>query len=410
MTMTPEALRALFPAAQQNAYLNAAASSPIPLPVEEAVRAHYAEGVQTGDLHFDTWLKMREETRRGFAQFIGAMPQEVAFVPSTSFGFNVVADLLRQRGVEEVVTLEGEFPSTTIPFLAHGMKLRIVRARPDGTYAPEDVEAAIGPRTGAVALSAVQFASGFRMDIEAVARLCRAKGLLFAVNAAQAIGQMRFNVGAGGIDFLCSTSHKWMFAGYGVGVFYARREHLESGTLPMCGWLSVEEPWKMDNLAGATLTGRDAAAGGGWFGAEGTRFRKEAAALEAGCVAFGPIHGFAAALRMHEAVGVDVTERHIARLQARLRAGLRARGFVPNRPDDAARGSGICVIGVEGSPNEVVRALVTHGVMLSPRGGGVRISTHVFNDEGDVEKLFWALEKAGVRPAPMLPMSPATGG
>ncbi len=396
--LTPTELRALFPATSRSAYLNAAAASPISLPVEEAVRAHYAEGVETGDLHFDGWLKRREDARRRFAAFIGATAQEVAFVPSTSFGFNVVADVLQQRGVEEIVTLDAEFPSTTIPFLSHGMRLRVVRARPDGTYWPEDVEAAIGPRTGAVALSAIQFASGFRMDLEAVARVCRSKGVLFAVNGAQALGQMAFDVAATGIDFLCGTSHKWMYAGYGVGLFFARRELLETSSLPMCGWLSVEAPWEMNNLAGAKVTGRDGDSV--WFGAEGTRFRKEASALEAGCVAFGPLFGFSAALGLHEAVGMETTERHIARLQAQLRAGLRSRGFVPNRPDDAERGSGICVIPVEGAPNEVVRAMVKEGVMLTPRGVGVRISTHVFNDEADVERLFWAMEKVGVKPAP----------
>jgi cysteine desulfurase/selenocysteine lyase len=393
--LTPAALRALFPATRRASYLNAAAASPIPLPVEQAVREHYQEGVEWGDLGFEAWLKRREEIRRRYARFIHARPDEVAFVPSTSFGFQVVAQVLRQRGVKEVVTLEGEFPSTTLPFLDIGMTLRVVRARPDGSYAPEDVEAAIGRRTGALAVSAVQYASGFRIDLSAVSALCRDRGLLLAVNGAQALGQIPFDVDAQGIDFLCGTSHKWLFAGYGVGLFFARKALLDQAALPMCGWLSVAAPMEMDNLVGAKLSGRGKAP---WFTARGTRFRKEASALEGGCVAFGPLFGLGAALELHQQVGRDAKGRQIRALQRQLRGGLRERGFAPNSPDDPARGSGICVFPVAGRADRAVRELGRRGVMVTPRGGGIRVSTHVFNTEEDVEQLFWALQAAGVRP------------
>ena len=383
--MTPAELRALFPATRSFTYLNAAAASPIALPVEKAVRAHYQEGVAQGDQGFGNWLRRREEIRGQFARFIGAAAAEVAFTPSTSFGFQVVAQLMRQRGIREVVTLEGEFPSTTLPFLANGMTLKVVRPRPDGAYSVEDVEAAIGRRTGAVVLSAVQFASGFRMDLPAVSRLCRERKLLFAVNGAQTVGQVQLDATRDGFDFLCATSHKWLFGGYGVGLFFARQALLAEGDIPMCGWLSVENPMAMDNLVGAKVTGRGRKP---YFQARGTRFRQDAAVLEGGCVAFGPLFGVGAALRLHEQVGHAATAMQIRTLQAQLRAGLRQRGFEPNAPDDPARGSGICVIPVEGKAEAAVRALLQEGVAVTPRGVGVRISTHVFNTPEDVDRMF----------------------
>src|SRR5215211_6144339 len=133
-TFSTSDVRALFPAAQRASYLSAAASSPIALPVEKAIADHYREAVETGDLHFDAWLRRREEVRARFARFIGAAPRDVAFVGSTSWGFHFAARLLQQRGVSEVVTLEGEFPSTTVPFLHLGFQLRVVRRRPDGSF------------------------------------------------------------------------------------------------------------------------------------------------------------------------------------------------------------------------------------------------------------------------------------
>ncbi len=70
----------------------------------------------------------------------------------------------------------------------------------------------------------------------------------------------------------------------------------------------------------------------------------------------------------------------------------RSRGFVPNAPDDVTHLSGICTVGVEGDSKEAVRALLKAGVVTTSRGGGVRISTHVFNDEEDLDKLFHAID------------------
>jgi selenocysteine lyase/cysteine desulfurase len=216
------------------------------------------------------------------------------------------------------------------------------------------------------------------------------------VNAAQALGQIPLGVDRVGADFLCATSHKWLFGGYGIGIFYARQEMLEGVELPMGSWLSVENPMAMDNLVGAEVAGRDSQRP--WFEARGTRFRREATALEIGAGPLGLILGLGAALALHEQVGIEATQQYNAALQQLLRSGLRKRGFVPNAPDDPAIGSGICVVPVAGDPPSVVRELAKRGVMLTPRGGGVRISTHVYNVAEDVERLLWAFDEAGVKP------------
>src|SRR6185436_7653836 len=99
----------------------------------------------------------RDQLRARFARLIGASDRDVAFLSSTSVGFSVVAAILKARGVREIVTLESEFPSTAIPFLNQGIELRAVRAREDGSFAAEDIDAACTPKTGAIAVSIVQF-------------------------------------------------------------------------------------------------------------------------------------------------------------------------------------------------------------------------------------------------------------
>ena len=393
MAIAPRDVRALFTAVHRYAYLNAAASSPLALPVAAAVEEHLKDTVENGDIAYPRWLELKEKLRARVGRFIGADSSCIGFLPSTSVGFGVIAHLLKGRGITEVLTLEGEFPSTTLPLLHEGLTLKVVRRRPDGSYPLEDIEAALTPTTQAVALSAVQYSSGYRVDLSQLAALCQLKGLKLAINAAQALGQVPINVVSLGADFLCAPSHKWMMGGYGMTVFYARKDWHPTAAWPLVGWLSVREEELWNPFAGAVRTPEESG-----FTATGAEFRTEPSVLEAGGGSWTTMFALDAALAIHEGVGVDATRSHILRLQAKLRSTLRSKGFVPNAPDDVTHLSGICTVGVEGDPNAAVRALLAAGVVTTSRGGGVRISTHVFNDDEDLEKLFHAIDLAGVKP------------
>ncbi len=388
--MTPTELRHLFPSLREYVWLNAAASSPLCTPVAEAMRATIDESERQGDLGFPKWMAQKEAVRAQLAAFIGASPGEVAFTPSTSFGFHVVAQCLQARGVTEVLSLEHEFPSTTVPFLFRGLTVRGVRRRPDGSYPLSDIEAALRPTTKAVVCSLVQFNSGFRVDVEGLSALCRDRGLVLALNGAQAIGQVPIDVKALGASFLSMTSHKWLGAGYGTGMLMVRSDWLD--TLPMAGWLSVKPELLWQAFPGSERT--DDAQG---FVAKGAQVRKEASSIEGGGALWANYHALEAALGLHAGLSA-VTLPHIHRLQRQLRAGLRARGFSPNAPDDERASSGICVVPVQGAPEGATKALLERKVVTTARGGGLRISTHVYNTEDDVEQLLHALDAAGVRP------------
>lgn len=393
--MTPAELRTHLPLLAHTTWLNAAASSPTPREVFDAQAAHLRDIHERGDANFPVWMRFRGEVRERLAKFVNATPREVAFTPNTSFGFHVIGQMLKARGITEVLTLEQEFPSTTLPFLYDGLALRGVRARPDGTYPLEDLERALTPRTGAIAVSAVQFASGYRVDLEGLSALCRARGLTFIVNAAQGLGQVPLDVKKLGIDFLAATGHKWFMSGFGNGMLFIDQRWLDEVPLPFGGWLSVEPHEQFQTWAHAKRV--DDATG---FTATGTKFRKEASALEGGALAFVGLYAVNEALALHEAVGIETTLAHNVRLQLRLREGLRRRGFQPNTPDEPGTLSGICVVPVAGAPIDAVRALLTRRVATTPRGAGVRISTHVYNDEEDLERLFAAVDALGLKPAP----------
>lgn len=393
--MTPAELRALFPTLEKYTWLNAAASSPTPRPVYEAMERHLAETMASGDLGYHRWARFKEDLRTRLATFLNASPHELAFTPSTSFGFHVIAQMLKAKGITEVLSLETEFPSTTLPMLYDGLTMRGVRRRPDGSYPLADIAGALTPRTGAVAVSVVQYASGYRVDLEGLAALCRERNLALCLNAAQALGQVPLDVKRLGAAFLAATSHKWFMGGYGIGLLYIDDAWLREVQLPMGGWLSVAPHEQFQAWMHATR--EDDAAG---FIARGTRIRQEAGALEVGGGAWVGLYGVDAALTLHEQVGVENTLAHNVALQRQLRAGLRARGFTPNSPDAPETLSGICVVPVKGDPAETVRTLVREAqIVTTARGGGVRISTHAYNSPTDVEALLAAFDRLAIEPA-----------
>ncbi len=398
--MTPAELRTSeFPMLRETTWLNAAASSPTPRSAYVAMEGFLRETMEKGDTRYPAWARMKDTVRERFARFINATPQEVAFTQSTSFGFHVIAQLLKARGIEEVLTLDAEFPSTTLPLLYDGLRVRAVKQRADGTWSMNELEAALTAKTGAIAVSAVQYASGFRIDLAAVSALCRSRGLAFIINAAQGLGHVPLDVKALGADFMAGTSHKWLAAGFGTGTLFIAQKWLDEARLPFGGWLSVKPEEQFLPWIHAQRTDETDRA----FTATGTRFRREASALEAGAGAWVGLYALDAALALHESVGVATTLQHNIALQLKLRAQLRALGFTPTTPDDPATLSGICVIPVQGPPLDTVRALLREAnIATTARGGGLRVSTHVFNDEGDLERLTAALQQLGVRPGDRL--------
>jgi cysteine desulfurase / selenocysteine lyase len=391
--LTPSTVRELFPALKSLTWLNAAASSPMATAVHEAIVSNVNETLSQGDIAFPQWISAKETLRENVATYLGCLPKELAFTPSTSFGFNVCAAMLKAKGIKRVLTLDGEFPSTTLPFLHHEMELNVVRSRVDGSFHLDDIKAACDVETKAVAVSLVQFASGFRVDIEGLAQFCKEKKLILCLNGAQALGQMPIDLKKWGASFFAATSHKWFFGGYGVGTLFIAENWL-SEKLPQAGWLSVSAQEQFHSFPFAH---REPSAFG--FKANGMQSRAEASAIEVGGGVWSSFAGFAAALSIHQRIGTDEILKHNIMLQLALREGLRKRNFIPNTPDDAVSLSGISVVPVVGAPIDSVRRLLRERkIATTARGVGVRIATHIYNSLHDVEALLAAFDELNVGP------------
>lgn len=358
-----QAIRREFPVTIQLAYLNSAAAGPVSRKSSEAAAGYYEKMMSDGDVHWNRWLADRETIRKKIAAFINAEPDEIAFTTNTSSGMNVIVDALEGRG--EVISSELEFPVTTLPWMHRRIPVHLLPAV-GGELRIEDITGAMTHDTGIIALSHVQFSNGFRLDPEAVGTTKGKHALV--INASQSAGAFEIDVKRMKIDALCATGHKWMLAGYGSGFVYLCRELLEQSLPRSIGWLSVEHPFEMRN--------------------DEFRPRHDAAArVELGCPHFAGIFSLGASVDLMTECGIANIQTRVLELNRFLTSRLAENGWKALSPlqNETAR-SAETLVEVE-KPGEVVRHLFRRGVVVTEKPQGIRVATHFFNDDEDVERL-----------------------
>ena len=362
-----------FPATRQLAYLNSAATGLVPRQVAEAAAEFYRDATEAGDARWFDWLRRRERVRAAIARMINAEPEEIGLTFNTSHGMNLIADALEGRG--EVVSSELEFPTSTLPWSHRGVRVNFIRTR-EGAFDADDVTAMMTGRTGVICLSHVQYSNGFRAPL---AEIGAAKGRhRFVVNAAQSAGVFRIDVRRMRIDALCAPGHKWMMAGFGCGFVYLSRELLDESRPRAVSWMSVEDPFAMRN--------------------DEFNVRTDAAARsELGCPHFAGIFALGAAADYHAETGPERVERRALELNRLLTERLSGAGWKILSPlgCESAR-SAETLVACE-DRERVLAHLKQCGVAVSPKPEGIRVATHVFNDEEDIARLVAALEETRAR-------------
>ena len=248
--MLPE-LRALFPITNSAIYLNHAAVSPLPTPTFQAVERQLRDVHENGSINFRDWLAVKEQTRDLLATLLGARREQLAFVRNTSDGLSTVANGLRWQAGDNIVTFRREFPSNIYPWLrlrdASGVEVRMCEER-NGRIDLNELESLVDARTRVIAISHVQYASGFRSDLHRLGRVARGQDALLVVDTIQSLGVVPLNVEDELVDVAAGASHKWLLGPEGVGYLYLSDRARERIQPTLVGWVSVPNPEDYDNF------------------------------------------------------------------------------------------------------------------------------------------------------------------
>lgn len=359
-----------FPVTKELIYLNHAAVSPLCRPAAEAMKWLADDSLFYGSLHYDKWLESYDGLRASTARLINASPEEIAIVKNTSEGISFIAQGFNWKPGDRIVAFKEEFPANYYPWL---------RLEPKGIevtwlsiYDPIETVAAAIPGARLLAISFVNYLSGYRIDLDTIGQICREHGCFFFVDAIQGMGALPLDIDASSIDGLAADGHKWMLASEGTGVLYISREWLDAIEPVEFGWT---------NPAGyVDYSSRD------------MTLRPDAGRYECGTLSTVGCFGLRASLDFLLEIGIENVAANVLSLAEQLETGARNKGYEVIVPRSQATGSGIVSIRhPEMDARVVVSRLKQQRILAAPRQGWVRMSPHFYLTSGEIEIVINAL-------------------
>ena len=363
----------LFPVTRNVVYFNHAAVGPLSARAYEAMERHARDQREFGALHWREWYAEYDRLREAAARLIGADPGEIAILKNTSEGISFVAEGLRWREGENVVTTALEFPSNWTPWKHAERRGVEVRVAPLPTV--EAIAPLVDARTRVVTVSSVAFHNGFAADLDALGEFCAARNILFCVDAIQSVGVLPMDVRRSKIAFLAADGHKWMCGTEGCAIFYAAAERRDELEVLENGWTNIDRRGK--------------------FILTPTELLPDARRFEAGSLNTNGIYGLRAAIELLLEIGMETVTRQALAVAEALADGLESIGWrVATRPV-ASPIVGATPPGVERTLLQWHRHLEENGVVAAPREGLLRFSPHFYNDEEEVRKVLALLRTVG---------------
>lgn len=367
-----EGLKWLFPAAINYTYLNSAAVSPIPTTAIEAVTYQLNDVSGHGSEHYMEWIATKGRARDLLAGMLGVSSEKIAFTRNTSDGIATIANGIGWAEGDNIVSFAGEFPANFYPWRrirdAYGVELRLTEER-EGRIDQDELISFIDDNTKIVAISAVQFASGFRVDLKRLSDAAHAHGALLVVDVIQALGAQGFDLPALGVDVAAGASHKWLCAPEGCGFLYLSDDARARVEPTLTGWISVETPWDFED--------------------RGQAWKPNALAWESGTGASALFYGLEQSLKLLTETGLDNIQQHTTGLSDYLCEVLDRNAYeiVSSRASDE-KSAIVCIRHRGGSHcNEIAEHLRQNRIIVSPRNDRLRIAPHFYNDREDIERL-----------------------
>lgn len=369
-----------FPIARHSIFLAHAGVTILPQRVTQVMQDYLHEACSRMQEYPEAW-RATNETRAIAAQMIGAKASEISLLGPTSLGLSLVANGLDWKPGDEVVCYQDDYPANVYPWTdlaRHGVVVRLLKPARAGEITPELVEAALTPKTKLVALASCHFLSGYRLQIDDIGRLLRARGVLFCLDGIQTIGAFETRVDY--VDFLSADSHKWMLGPMAAGIVYVREEMQERLRPSLLGSWNIHSP---NFIAQPDIT----------FERGGRRY-------EPGVLNIVGILGMKAGLELLLEKGIPAISAQLLRLKGQLVDGLEPLGFRFIGPREGPNASGISTAYREPGSGPSVEKVFEHltAQRISPslrhdREGRayLRFSPHFYNTEEEIARTLSAI-------------------
>lgn len=347
-------------------YLNTAACGLIPSAFTEKAEELYNNLADNASKYAEQWRdEIQPELREVVSKLINTTANNIALLPNFSWGMNGVVQSL--KGDERVLLYKGDYPSLTEPFKINGFDITWVDDT-DG-FAVDVMEMKqliVSGKVDVLAVSHVQWLSGYKLDIKELGALCREHNVSFIVDATQSLGAIDINLEELPMDVLISSNYKWMNAGFGTGIMYMHPNFLKKYTPKVGGhnsYVMKDDKWQYEPSVRSFEPGHPNMYG------------------------FAVLH---AAINHKLDMGVSDIEQYNRKLSQHLLDLLGENGIEYLGNDTMDERASIILLKDEGS---IWDKLQEHNIVASQRGGNIRLGIHYYNTEADIKKLIDCIKR-----------------
>lgn len=363
-------VRSEFPSLEYWTYLNTATFGQLPRRATEAVNRHFAHRDIFACSDFVDWYTDHDRLRELAGRLIHAAPEAIAFIPNASYALSLIIGGIDWKPGDRIVTLEHEFPNNIYyPALLADRGVEFVEV-------PwERLHESVNERTKLVAISVLSYVNGFRPPLVELGRFLRERNVLFYLDGTQGLGALHLDMSEIQPDVFAAHGYKWMLAPNGAGLMYVAPKVRQWLTPSVVGWRSHKTWRTVDKLHHGAPDFGDAAE-----------------KYEGGMLASGLLYAMEESIWMMLEIGPEQIERRVLSLAAKAREVLAERGAelpdgeLYNSPIVAGKFDCCDASGVAGQ-------LKARRVLVSARHGNLRVSTHFYNNENDLDRLSEELKR-----------------
>ncbi|MFZ0687132.1 MAG: aminotransferase class V-fold PLP-dependent enzyme [Terriglobales bacterium] len=382
--------RHLFDIPDDVAYLNCAYMSPLMKPVIKAGTEGLIRKAHPWKITPDKFFSGADEFRGIAAQIVGCTADDIAIVPSASYGISAAARNLPVKSGQSILVLAEQFPSNYYPWQRRaedtGASLKVV-AWPEDNDWTTAVLSALTAEVAIAALPHVQWASGGMLDLVRIGAECRKIGAALVLDLTQSLGALPFSARSVKDDlqesvqpdFAVAASYKWLLGPYSVGLLYVAPKWQ--------GGIPLEENWiqraNARDFSSLILYTDDYDKGARRFDmGERSNFAGLPAAVQA-------------MKQLLEWNVVEVAET-TGVLNRRMAQAAAEMGF--SAPAESLRAHHyLCLRRKEAIPRELPEALAKDKVFVSIRGSSIRVTPNVYNKVEDCDRLIASLRSFAAR-------------
>ncbi len=241
--------REFYPCLEKYTYLNQASLGLISSRCIKEMTKFLNQTARHGNIHIsdEDELNIVDKLRKNASILLKGQVDQTAVLSSASEMLSQIPYILKPTKKSEILTIKTDFPAVTRPWLQYckgnNCTVKFITESSEENLT-DKVISNISSKTSIIAISFIQYSTGTKIDVEAISRVAKSKGIKLVIDITQALGAIPIFADKWNADFLVSSGYKWLGGHGGVGLAYIGRHLMKKDPLN-AGWMGTTNPFKM---------------------------------------------------------------------------------------------------------------------------------------------------------------------